>query len=580
MADMHWATEADLIPPERIAGILYRNEGVDQFLKRPSKHFLVASKGVGKTLLLKCKRYMLEQSEAPTPNVSPEDHTSTLFIPSGHPYLDLIPDIPTPTHEHLNFLRDWVKVKKVWALALYLSALSHFQHRTRCGIDYGWMKIDAKYEILSLCLSGRRNNPSATFVELLRLPIGSLQRLIDDYGNRVFQCFTEIHCGIRIFVDRMDQAMLNFDREAWTMVQAGLLEAAWDVERSNPHVKVYTAIRQEAYAGYDSSNKLAISGAVSTIRYSDKDLALLLDKLVRHYEGVNGYADFVARATVRNSFSMDNEPVFDYSYRHTLGRPRDFAMICDRLSVIKGSMTAETFKRAVNDAADAEIVANVFAEAKVLLNCLADKKQRARFMALLPTNIMTMEELKAVCRVFNENVDCGDDCKKCTGMHPFCDLFNIGLLGVVQEDRDGTGKPLQQFRRPHEMKTFAKGTLPQETPFYLVHSALHQHIEGFRNQRLGKKYDMVKFVTVGHGYEWLERHTILTDLQKVIPAISSSEVRQKIEDMLKDLGEGNAARVRDDLDKVRSFAEKAGGISVNITRALMLLDQLSRMMGG
>jgi hypothetical protein len=56
-----WETDAEKINVSLIPHMLFRNNGVDEFIDSENKYFIVASKGIGKTLLLNYKRYLLER---------------------------------------------------------------------------------------------------------------------------------------------------------------------------------------------------------------------------------------------------------------------------------------------------------------------------------------------------------------------------------------------------------------------------------------------------------------------------------------------------------------------------------------
>ena len=56
----YWETDGEQINNEDLNDILYKNDSVNEFLEYTNKHFIIATKGIGKTILLKSKRYLLE----------------------------------------------------------------------------------------------------------------------------------------------------------------------------------------------------------------------------------------------------------------------------------------------------------------------------------------------------------------------------------------------------------------------------------------------------------------------------------------------------------------------------------------
>ena len=55
-------------------------------------------------------------------------------------------------------------------------------------------------------------------------------------------------------------------------------------------------------------------------------------------------------------------------------------------------------------------------------------------------------------------------------MHPFCDLYNMGLLGVV-EKQPGEETITQKFKSPYE--DFIHGL---QGKYFLIHPALREYI--------------------------------------------------------------------------------------------------------
>ena len=96
---------------------VYRNGSVDSFLNDSGKSFVIAAKGVGKTLLLSYKRYLLENKG---------DATSIIFIPNQHPYISFIESIKTTlSKEHLSKLQNWEYCKRLWVLIIELCVISY-----------------------------------------------------------------------------------------------------------------------------------------------------------------------------------------------------------------------------------------------------------------------------------------------------------------------------------------------------------------------------------------------------------------------------------------------------------------------
>jgi hypothetical protein len=331
---MMWETEADKIDPKDIEEILFRNAIVDEFITASNKHFLVAGKGIGKTLLLRYKRHLLENQQ----------RDGRICVPTNRPFLDQVESLGSLPAQHLDYLRDWSNAAGLWRLAISLSCISHYYAATRSGPPAFWNETEHLSPALrSLPLTTRPWIPSHVFAELLKLPISVFLNFVNKEHVQVARGLASVQSEMCLFIDELDQALLDSkgcDWALWKAVQIGLLEAAWHVMRTNAHIKIYTSMRQEAYADYTSPNKLAISGQMSFINYSFGDLKKLVNRLVTVYEAKSSYEEFLGFSEVTNSHSGDREDVFSYTHRHTLGRPRDLVSICSRISPLRNLCTS------------------------------------------------------------------------------------------------------------------------------------------------------------------------------------------------------------------------------------------------
>ena len=121
-------------------------------------------------------------------------------------------------------------------------------------------------------LHGANIEPTVVFKELLAQSVREINRLIDDTENFLDYKLRQIHGGTFFFVDKVDQALRQLSQAAWVHLQAGLIEAAWDMMSANSHIKVHASIRQEAFSNYESDIKSNLFGATTMIRYSEDEL--------------------------------------------------------------------------------------------------------------------------------------------------------------------------------------------------------------------------------------------------------------------------------------------------------------------
>ena len=516
-----WASDANQIDIYDLGSVVFRNATVDDFLQRRNKFFLSASKGLGKTLLLTYKRTLLTQ--ALQHRKAADSQAGVVFVPHGRPYLDFMSDVRSLSKHHDQFVSDLLNTKRLWNLALAVSALSHHTSLITAEDRDEVARFPRR---LQTWLRGTNIEPTVVFKEVLSQSVREINRLIDDTENFLDFKLRQIHGGVFFFIDKVDQALRQLSQTAWLHVQAGLIEAAWDMMNANNHIKIYASIRQEAFSNYESDIKSNLFGATTLIQYSEDELHQMLDQLARCYERCDGFQDFITLNVVRHPRRPFPEDSFRYVRRHTLGRPRDLVIIASELSTKRSTMNELRFRNLVNETSARGLVSNIFDEMRVFLNCLFDKPQRQRFLRMIRSNILTRNEAIEICCLFNGLTEDSYDYFQAHAeglYHPFCDLYHVGLLGTVARDPHG-GRVLQKFKQPHDFITDMEFALPN-SPFYLVHPALDDHI---RQLHAAGSYGLFQHVTVGDGQVWEEYFGAFCDLERCLFSVSDTVVHDAV----------------------------------------------------
>jgi hypothetical protein len=497
----HWASDAmQMIElSAELEKVVHRTKVLDGFLDGDKKFFLCASKGMGKTLLLSCKRYRLESGlrrmgQPPTPS-------GIRFVPSPKPYLDVMGDLPSLSRAQQETYSSIENAKKVWSLALRLSALSHLGS-TELGT--------ALPEPLATDIrSAQGIAPTEVFHILVQLPVSRVHGIYDGSYYEIDRAFRRIQSKLAMFIDRVDQALMGVGKQTWIHLQAGLIEAAWDAMSTNSHLSVYATIRQEAFSSYTSPTRSNLKTAVTELSYDDEDLRQLLDRLTNEYENARSFVEFTGVTTVDNKFADLEEDAYRYLYRHTIGRPRDLVQIAEELSNQR-KITEGRYREIVNRAA-APIVGQVFDELGVFLEALRSEEDRRRFFSMIPRNVLTRREIESISRKFN-GVNVGDSYAAEEVRHPFCELYATGLLGVLREVPEARVE--QRFKRPSDAMSPSFGDLVH-SEFYLLHPALEDALKRARGD-----YEVLRFAAVGQGYPWPRKQTDIVmaqcELQKIL----------------------------------------------------------------
>ncbi len=519
LTGQRWATDANQINIQDLDRVVFRTEAIEDFLRADNKTFLSATKGLGKTLLMTYKRHLLTSKEAPRSTVTK--------IPEGRPYLDFMSELRSLSERYHKPLANLNTTKRLWNAALRISVVSH--HQGLVGADEAF-ELESFPRRLRRWISGIHVQPTVAFKELTSVPVSELNRIVDDTENFLDQKMRSIHSGTYLFVDKVDQAVRNLPRASWISVQAGLIEAAWEMMNANSHIRVFATIREEAFANYQSDVKSNLFGATTRLQYSEQELAMMLDQLANCYEGCSDFREFVGLNVIRHAGRPDPEDSYQFVRRHTFGRPRDLVAMASSMSAKRASLTEDRFRKTVYETSAASLVSNIFDEVQVFLTCLDDQDNRQRFLGSIPRNILNRAEAIEVCEQFNGlsagslqhfGEESGDI------FHPFRDLYLAGLLGVVETDSD-SGQRLQRFRQPQDFLSDTRFELP-ESDYYLIHPALNSFISARRTQ---SPYYVYQHVLLGHRLRWESYFGLFCEIEKQLKTNLSAEVLKSGQRML------------------------------------------------
>jgi len=582
-----WHTDAQNVDPAEIGDIIFCNATVRQFLDMNSKNFVIACKGIGKTLLLKYKRFLLDKHFC-----SSDEGSSISFIPHSTPYLDFVTDFGSLRKGTINIMESLGISRKLWTVAIMISALSEYNSKTQetshsydSELNELKKRYDQKYKrYIELFTEGRSCAPCY----VLRLMLTTMQRqtimrFLDEFYPVIEELFRSVHSGIFIFIDRVDQALRPYGKNVWIHFQAGLVEAAWDVMRINNHVKIFTSIRQEAWLSYTSSNKEAIKGNVSIIRYSHQDLLNISNHHCLYYEDVRTVYDFLGFKEILNAFSGIKEDSFNYIERHTIGRPRDLMTIFSAISPYRKEMSNDYFRDIVNTSSNIDIGKNVFDELVFLFHSLDSKEKQDVFFSLIPQNILSIEMMKDICREYNDMSSCHDqNCKLCDAGHVFCDLYNTGFLGVIKDDTNkDTPKnvKIQKFLGPYDLRSYDKGGLPPSENFYLIHPCLQSCIEDIRYRMTGKSYNLVENILIGHNYYWYKKYTYFVYIYNYLHEIPDNSIREQFRSLIYDVSRGADKNVVEDkFKRIDDMLDKSAKRIINLTKIWGFVEKIYSLM--
>lgn len=493
-----WTVDADDI---RVAEdfddtLLHRTPEIEAFLSpdREDKFIVIGTKGFGKTLLLKAKRILYQRAG------------QSICLPSGNLLDKPIGDKIFSREAIAFFSASPLPWAKVWLTAVALAALKQAEQTEG-------LKVNAR--LASLVADRQLHSVIDHFVRLLDFSPSDLQRCATETDGHLVPRLRTLKSPLTIFIDGIDEYFNKHVEElpsnpsvtgelspdVWYFAQLGLVEVAYQLRRINHRLKVFAAIRKEAYARLPQRTAMVqqYRGSAVDIVYSPDSLREIFVNNIRLVkaermvlagrERSHPLEAFLGRTSVVDTYTREEEDVFGYVCRHTLLRPRDLMTIGDRLVALRPDERRNEHRmmEAVNQAAT-EIAHEYLAEIAPYLGAL----DLAQVFQRLPGPVLARAEVEALCS------EPAPDAYPDNGCEPaFHALYRVGLMGYVEHDIV-RGEWRQRFLRPGDATLEPRGVLPRAT-HYLVHPVLSGVI-GSLNPAYLQRIDRLNIV--GYDRPW------------------------------------------------------------------------------
>lgn len=477
---------------------IYENNKIASFLDSNRINLVIASKGMGKTLLMRVKKKIVIGSD-----------DDAMLIPKNDIEFDEPKLHGTFSRSGYTSLQFW---KDIWTVSIVLSILNHIDgiwknadHRRFLELVVSKFEIDSafKQELLDNIRTGARVLPSEY---LARLLLGYSEKSLYSFlrsANTADELSRQlIGSAVYVFIDGFDQTLTETfygNREAWKAGQRGLAKATHTLFTKNHHVKVFATIRQEAWAGFKDDDREVIKGKSIILDYSERDLRNLFEKAISSYTNQTTLLDFFGMPTIHNSYCSDEEDSFDYIFRHSTGTPRSLMYFGKALDELDLHTVADLKTRTaeLRDKVDDVAAENIFSDylagqKQMFLDTLVDEDRLRTLAELIPSNVLTAESLKSINMEFCRLLQIPEE-----DSHPFCELHNIGLLGQVKQD-SASGGHFQYFRKPYDFDWKQKEIL-KKGALYLIHPGLVSAISRVRTLQLNRVN------VVGSGKSWTSR---------------------------------------------------------------------------
>jgi hypothetical protein len=517
-----WRVEADTLPEMAYDhyrhALIHETSSIKAYLapKHQERTILVAPKGYGKTLLLIAKKKSFLEAR------------SGQIVMAENRFIDRPLGIfPVIKRELLDLLSsDYEFWKSLWKISLSLSAIKAFARATRerptdrALLDHDWYSRiigdDHKYF-----------EAGEIFADLLSQDYKYIINIIAK-SNAIFPYFNRINTQIVFFIDNVDEYFRpvledrsartsgrhslyrNRSNAVWSLAQIALASVAYELEKTNHHIKIYCTIRHEAFLKMPEveSDAFQISGRCAKIEYTRDDLEKIFLKNIEitakerlvDPDNPDAMLRLVSEANelVEHRFVAKPEPIFDYFLRHTLYRPRDLMFIGGEIVKIDPSQRSAQAIRAAVDTATKTIVDSIFGEMRPFFTV----PNRELLFRRIEANVLTIDQLAEVSGAYVSDLggaapgDPDDEVG-----HPFSVLHKLGLLGTVRLEFGNQGRWRQRFLQPTEIQINTDPTLP-DSEYYLIHPALDQSIYERSAGKFTRGYDTRNII--GNQLEWTD----------------------------------------------------------------------------
>ncbi len=520
-----WIIDADGIESieEGLTNLL-KTKPVNEFLDDDKKLGIAARKGFGKTFLLKVKRDNMQGK------------SGVICIPSN----SMVDVICTAKFNEsvVKYFDDYTNWVFLWQVSVALSVINTLlQNGNHSFIDFiknNTLLNEEDRKIIIEFIETNYTRPSEFFSIILNMERKKINILFRNVGF-ILNMLKGIHTPICIFIDKVDQAFANQidhivgqtkmsfgprNASFWQYAQLALMETAYTIISINPHIKLYFSIREEALVDAEEISSVfdKLKQYFVSINYSENDLKkMIYQYIINEHDNNLVYPNLKLSNPIKAFLGVEKisskyvrgvqENVVDYILRHTFMRPRDIMDICYHLYLSN--------LKTINKKSD-EIRAVVNRESMIIFETLLSETQNTymsitrthlrKLCDLIGYNILDENEVKKICLQFNEIIqsentdskifECNRNCEKCDGLHPFCYLYRIGLMGALWESRN-----LKHSIRFPMLNDIIIGNVNHALPsskFYFLHPCFASRTEHIRKDN-NKSFFFDRNVIVGNG---------------------------------------------------------------------------------
>ncbi len=479
---------------------LHINSSVSAFLYNDNKKFISATKGFGKTYLLKLKSVAIRNSKS-----------GAIFIPKNE-LVDRIGSMSMPSlsHEVYNQYNSAEIHELLWRYTFILTIIRNSENLFEQIVTNRVLKYpkDLFYEHIDYPVM------QDVYIALLRDYNLFKNMRTGDYMGQFETILRNSLETFYLFIDNVDEFYDSmgfiYNDDIWYSAQISLLRAVVKLTSQCSHIHIYGTIRKKALNKLEQDNDTLYAqylDSIVNIHYSSSDLESIFVNNIKnenkekiknqaHLNYAKTTSDymkaFIGFKEITNNFQIEQkkEELFSYIYRHTFGRPRDLMRMGKAISEIKVSDRDETTIRKVINANARKNGKQYINEIKKFTFIDFEKVYRS-----IEKNILKPEDTKRICCGYNDIEN--QKCNECEKTHLFCTLYTHGLIGIEALDINNHQCTIEFKTAGYQLSYHISHSLP-ESSRYFIHPCLSEIIESYRNDKDISEYSYDRDIIVGY----------------------------------------------------------------------------------
>ncbi|GGI58479.1 toll/interleukin-1 receptor domain-containing protein [Winogradskyella haliclonae] len=460
---------------------------IKEFLDNSSdnkKLFLVAPKGLGKTLVLKAKSQLYREKSGY--KFIPDDKLTEKLSKVGF----------SITKEDLNKFKSREQWDKIWEFCILCLILRRFKIGLPEEINSYIGNAGELGEILTAVLQNR--GAIDKIYKYVNTDLRPKVRNLPDEGINQIAIFIdnidegfEQHTGESLRIPDLKSSVLS--HKVWINAQISIVQIARNLCNSFQHLKIFVSIRSEAYVNNKDATRLQLDDYSTFLNYSKSDLKKIFllninatppERLCKSDIQFNRLTGF---GMIEHSFIEDvngdrkQEDLFSFIYRHTYGRPREIVEMGTKILKLEpDERTPANVHRVVN-----EVGHRLFTYLKNEIVPYFEEDVFWELCKLSKKNVITFED---ATKIYNKiKSDYSFD-------NVFSYFYRLGLIGYV--DLNHQSVMTQKFL-PVGQYSLSAAPIP-EYKYFLIHATLNEEMKKFHQNDFYDSYNII-----GDGYPFI-----------------------------------------------------------------------------